>query len=141
MTDTNQLLPPTSQPDRSEPPAENPEHNWGMFCHLSALVGFIWFPVSIYFLVPFGHILAPLTIWLLKRKQYPFVDEQGKEALNFQISMTIYALVSTLAAFVFIGFFLLMILAVADVVLVIIAAGKANEGKTYRYPYTIRFLR
>jgi uncharacterized Tic20 family protein len=112
-----------------------------MFCHLSALLGFIWFPGFIYFLVPCGHILAPLTIWLLKRKQFAFVDEQGKEVLNFQISMTLYALVSTLVAFVFIGYFILMILAVADVVLVIIAAGKASEGKTYRYPYTIRFIR
>ncbi|MEW6113824.1 MAG: DUF4870 domain-containing protein, partial [Thermodesulfobacteriota bacterium] len=56
--------------------------NWGMLCHLSALLGLV--------LISFGHILGPLVVWLFKKNDDPFIDEQGKESLNFQISMTIY---------------------------------------------------
>ena len=107
--------------------------NWGMFCHLSALSGFVG--------VPFGNLLGPLIIWLVKKNDFPFVDEQGKESLNFQISMTIYGLVSALLAFVVIGFFLLGIVAVADLVLIIIASVKTSNGESYRYPVTIRFIK
>lgn len=105
---------------------------WGMLCHLVALVGFIG--------VPFGHLLGPLAIWLIKKNEYPFVDEQGKESLNFQISMTIYGLVAAMLVFVLIGFPLLIGLGIADLVLVIIAAVKASNGESFRYPCTIRFI-
>lgn len=70
---------------------------WGMLCHLTALLGIIG--------IPFGNIVGPLIIWLLKKNVYPFVNEQGKESLNFQISMTIYALAAALLIFIKIGFF------------------------------------
>jgi uncharacterized Tic20 family protein len=116
-------------------------HNWGMFCHLSALLGLVWFPFGGHLLVPFGHLLGPLVIWLVKRKEYPFVDRQGKEALNFQISMTLYGILSSILVFILVGFLLLMVLAVTDVVLVIIASVKASNGESYRYPFTIRFIK
>ncbi|GLI33314.1 DUF4870 domain-containing protein [Desulforhabdus amnigena] len=140
MGSANQKLPIDSKPD-VEDDLQKQEKNWAMFCHLSALLGFIWFPVGIYLLFPFGHIIGPLLVWLIKRKEFPFVDEQGKEALNFQISMTIYALISSLLVFVIVGFFGLMALAIVDIVLVIIAAGKASEGISYRYPFTMRFIK
>jgi uncharacterized Tic20 family protein len=109
------------------------EQNWGMLCHLTALTLFIG--------LPFGHILGPLIVWLIRRNEYPFVDEQGKESLNFQISMTIYALLSALLMLVAVGFVLIAVVLIADVVLVIVASAKVSNGKPYRYPLTIRFLK
>lgn len=109
------------------------ERMWGMLCHLTALVAFIG--------IPFGNILGPLVIWLLKRNEIPLVDEQGKEALNFQISMTIYAIVAGLLIFIVIGIPLLIGLAIANLVLVIIASMKVNNGEKYQYPVTIRLIK
>lgn len=106
---------------------------WAMICHLSALCGFIG--------IPLGNILGPLIIWLIKKEGAPFVDEHGKEALNFQISMTIYVIVAILLTFILIGLPILLGLLVADLVFLIIAALKANKGESYRYPITIRFLK
>lgn len=115
--------------------------NWGMLCHLSALLGFIRFPGTGILPIPFGHILGPLVVWLLTKNRHPFADDQGKEALNFQLSMTIYALASSILVFVLIGALLLIILVVMDMVFLIIAAVKAGNGETYRYPLTLRFIR
>ena len=109
------------------------EQNWGMLCHLTALALLLG--------VPFGHLLGPLIVWLIRRNQYAFVDEQGKESLNFQISMTIYAILSGLLVLVAVGFILLAVVLVADVILVIVASVKVSNGKSYRYPLTIRFLK
>jgi uncharacterized Tic20 family protein len=105
--------------------------NWAMGAHLSALAGMI---------VPFGNVIAPLIVWLVKRDQSPLVDREGKEALNFQLSMTIYMLVSALLIFAFIGIPLLVVVCVLDLVLTIVAAIKTSSGESYRYPFTIRFL-
>ncbi len=102
-----------------------------MAAHLSALAGII---------VPFGNVIGPLIAWLVKRDQSPLVDREGKEALNFQISMTIYMLVSALLIFAFIGVPLLLVVCVMDLILTIVAAIKTSSGESYRYPFTIRFL-
>ena len=112
-------------------PENRDERMWAMFCHLSGLAGFIF---------PFGNIIAPLVIWLVKKEEYPLVNDQGKEALNFQISMTIYIIASVILIFLVIGIPLLIILGIFGLIVVIIAAIKANEGEKYRYPLTIRFL-
>ncbi len=106
---------------------------WGMLCHLTALTAFVG--------IPFGHIVGPLVVWLIKRNDYPFADVQGKESLNFQISMSIYCVVAAVLILVFIGFALLIGLAITDFILVIIAAVKASNGESYRYPLTIRFFK
>lgn len=113
---------------------------WTMLCHLSALAGFV-LPAA-------GHIVGPLIVWLLKRDDSKEIDEHGKESLNFQISMFIYTavvgVVCFLLMFLLIGFLLLPLFAVlyvADVVLVIIASLKANNGEFYRYPFTIRLIK
>ncbi len=106
---------------------------WGMLCHLTALVAITG--------VPFGHILGPLVIWLLKKNQYPFVNDQGKESLNFQLSMTLYAFVAALLIFFKIGTILLFVLVTVNLLLVIIASVRAFNGETFCYPYKIRFIK
>ncbi len=106
---------------------------WGMFCHLAALLGFMG--------VPFGHIIGPLVVWLIKRDDDPFINDHGKESLNFQISMTIYGIVAALLVFVVVGIILLIAVGLADLIMVIIASVKAANGERYRYPCTIRFIK
>jgi len=106
---------------------------WGMLCHLAGL--------AIFLVPPVGGILGPLIVWLLKKDQHPLIDTQGKEALNFQISVAIYGIVCFFLVFVFIGILLLPALGVFTLIMVIIAAVKANEGESFRYPITIRFLK
>lgn len=117
-------------------PQRNDDKNsriWGMLCHLSALLGILG--------IPFGNLIGPLVIWLLKRNTYPFVDQQGREALNFQISMTIYTLFAALLYFLKMGMFLLLIIAGINFILVIIASLKAYNGETYRYPFTLQLIK
>jgi uncharacterized protein len=110
---------------------------WAMLCHLAGFVGFL--PI----LPGIGWILGPLIVWLIKKDQYPFVDEQGKEAVNFQITMLIYSAVSALLLLTCIGILLLPAVLLTDIVLVVIATIKANDGFHYRYPYPliIRFIK
>jgi uncharacterized protein len=103
-----------------------------MFCHLGGLVGHVLFG--------FGHVVVPLVIWLIKREQMPFVNQEGKEALNFQLSITIYLLVSGLASFFCIGLVMLVAVGIFDLVLVIMACIDVSNGKAYRYPLCIRFI-
>lgn len=90
---------------------------------------------------PFGSLLGPLIVWQLKRESDPFVDAQGKEALNFQITVALAMFVSFLLMLVVIGFFLLGLVCLAALVLTIIAGIKANEGKAYRYPFCLRLIK
>ncbi len=109
---------------------------WTVLCHASALCGFV--------IPAVGHIIGPLLIWLLKRNEFPEIDEHGKESLNFQISLFLYAAAIIALCFVLIGLLLLPLLAVLhllNVVLVIVASIRASEGKLYRYPLTIRLIK
>ncbi|MCP2519663.1 DUF4870 domain-containing protein [Candidatus Aminicenantes bacterium AC-708-M15] len=112
--------------------SESQERNWAVLIHLSALAGFI---------IPFGNILAPLIIWLLKKEGAPFIDDQGKEAVNFQISMTIYAIISAILIVIIIGFVLLIAIGLLEIIFIIIAAVNASNGVKYRYPLSIRFIK
>jgi uncharacterized Tic20 family protein len=105
----------------------------GMLCHLLALCGLLG--------VPFGNVLGPLVMWLVKREEIPFVDECGKEAVNFQISMTIYTIVAGLLLFAAIGFILLPAILIMNLVFTIIASIQAGEGRNYQYPLTIRIIK
>lgn len=108
------------------------ERTWGMLAHLSALLG--------YLILPFGNIIAPLVIWLVKKDQSQFVADQAKESLNFQISLMIYAVISGILLLIVIGFFLLIALYFIGIVMTLIATVKANNGEAYRYPFTIRLI-
>jgi uncharacterized protein len=104
---------------------------FGMLCHIGALAGY---------LIPFGNIVGPLVFWLLKKDQHPFVDQQGKESLNFQITVTIaYVVFGTLSIFL-IGIPFLVATGLAALILEIIAGVRANSGIAYRYPLTLRLL-
>ena len=103
-----------------------------MFCHLGGLVGHL--------LVGFGHIVAPLVLWLMKREQMPFVNQEGKEALNFQISITVYAIGSGILVTFCIGIPMLIALGIFDLIVVILACIDASNGKGYKYPLCIRFI-
>jgi len=106
---------------------------WAMLCHLGGL--------GVYIVPTIGHLLAPLIIWLIKKDESPFVDDQGKEALNFQISITIYALVALLLTLIVVGFILLLVIGIFDLIMMIVAAVKSNDGERYRYPLCIRFIK
>ncbi|CAD5106289.1 DUF4870 domain-containing protein [Zestomonas carbonaria] len=105
---------------------------WAMFCHFAAFFGLVF---------PFGNLLGPLIVWQIKKDFDPFVDAQGKEALNFQITVSLAALVCFMLMLVVIGFLLLGLLGIVALVLVIIAGIKANEGQDYRYPFNWRLVK
>jgi len=121
----------TTQPP-SAPISSADVRTWNVLCHASALLGF-FFPWA-------GHIIAPLSVWLVKRGDSPEIDAHGKESINFQLSMLVYSVISAILCLILIGFVLLAILHIVNVVLVIIASIRASEGKFYHYPITIRFL-
>lgn len=108
------------------------DNTMAVFAHLSGFVGFV---------IPLGNVLGPLLIWILKKDSSKFVEEQSREALNFQISMTIYFVGATILSFVLIGLILLPVVLVADVVLMIMAAVQVSKGVGYRYPLTLRLVK
>jgi uncharacterized Tic20 family protein len=118
----------------SETPQGNKEElNWAMACHLAALSGFI---------IPFGNIIGPLIIWLIKKDTMPLVDQHGKESLNFQITVTIAAVISFILMFVLIGFVLMVIVGLGALVLTILAAVKVAGGQVdYKYPWALRLIK
>ena len=109
------------------------EQTWGMIAHLSAFLTFV--------LPSFGQIVGPLLVWLYKRDESSFVADQAKEALNFQITCTIAAVVFGFLSIVLIGIPFLIALGIGWLVLTIAAASKANRGLRYRYPLTVRFVK
>lgn len=111
--------------------SSDPSQMWNVLCHVSALLGLVF---------PLGFIVGPLVIWLIKRKEFPSVDINGKEALNFQLSCLIYMAISALLMLVIVGFFLLAAVVIFDVVMIIVASVQVSDGKSFRYPLTIRLI-
>ncbi len=85
-------------------------------------------------------IIGPLIIWLMKKDQSPYLDAQGRELLNFQISFCAYAFVSFLLMFLFIGVILLPVVIVAALILTIMGIVRSTEGQVYRFPFIFRLL-
>jgi uncharacterized Tic20 family protein len=113
-----------------EPTAD--ERQWALLAHLSGLIASFLGGMS---------FLGPLIIWLIKKDQSAFVADQAKEALNFQIAVTIALFVSfAIGAATCIGFLLIPVVGIGSLVFAIIAAMEANKGVVYRYPYTIRLV-
>ena len=108
------------------------ERTWGMLAHLAAFAGFI---------VPLGSVIGPLVVWLIKRDQSAFVADQGKEALNFNISVLLAFAVCGVLVFIFIGILLLAALFIFWLAMTIIAGIKASEGIRYRYPFALRMVK
>jgi uncharacterized Tic20 family protein len=104
---------------------------WSMFCHLGGLAGLL--PMT-----PFvGSLIVPLIVWQVKKDDDPFINENGKEALNFQLTIL---LVSVLLCITCIGIWLVPVVIIYNVVFALIAGLRANDGKCYRYPIIIRFI-
>jgi uncharacterized Tic20 family protein len=127
---------PVQESLEDKPPAvlTQEDRQWGMFAHLSALAGL---------LVGGFTFVGPLVIWLIKKDESKFVDANGKEALNFQLNILIYYLVSIAITFATCGiaFPLPLALMIYATVMPIVAGLKANEGQVYEYPLTFRIIK
>ena len=108
------------------------EKQWAMLCHLSAML---------LYCTAIGGFIAPLVIWLLKREQMPFVDDQGKETLNFQITIMLALIVSGILFIVVIGIPMLIGFLLFHFIATIIATVRSSEGVRYRYPFCWRVIR
>lgn len=111
---------------------ESSERGWCMAAHLSALAGYA---------IPFGNLLGPFVVWQIKKDTSSLVTAHAKAALNFQISLLIYCFIAWLLIFVLIGVPLLVLLAVGNLVCIIIAAVRANEGQKWNYPASLKLLK
>jgi len=140
----------TSAPPPPPPPSDHhssgisaDQRQWAMFAHLSAIAG----AVLTSGIGGWGTFLGPLIIWLVKKDRMPFVDDQAKEALNFNITVAIVFFALWVLVFVTLGIGLLIaipawfVIGIAWLVFTIIAAIKANDGVTYRYPFTMRLVK
>ncbi|MCC5647703.1 DUF4870 domain-containing protein [Nostoc sp. CHAB 5824] len=144
---------------------------WATLCHFSALLGWILLVLLVFIGIPLYlplNLLPPLMIWRFKKSQYPWIDLQGKESINFQISLTLYSLVviaislvivltsfsravmsngsnneikDTLDSLLIVLTSLISFKLVLQSFIVTFAAIKAYKGEHYRYPLTIRLLR
>ncbi|NRD71954.1 DUF4870 domain-containing protein [Shewanella sp. VB17] len=104
----------------------------GIVVHASSFAGYM---------IPFGSILGPLVVWLMKRDEIAFVDDCGRHCLNFKLSLMIYMMISGILMFIGIGFIMMGILVILDIVFTIIAVMKASEGISYQYPMSINFIK
>jgi uncharacterized protein len=107
------------------------ERNWAMFCHLSAFAGFFF---------PFGGVLGPLVCWLSKRDESGWVNINGRNALNFQLSMLLYMVLAFPLCFIIVGIPIVAFLATLKIVCIIIASVKASKGELFKYPIVIPFI-
>ena len=105
---------------------------WVMLCHLSALLGYVF---------PFGHILGPLGVWMLKREQVQGVEEAGRDSLNFQLTVTLMALIGIMLSVVFVGVILLFLTVVFHFSMTLYASIRAQRGATVTYPLTIKMIK
>ena len=105
-----------------------------MLCHLAGLLGFF---------LPPANILGPLVMWLIRRRSSPFIDAHGKEAVNYQISITAYSLIPGIGLAVFPVVFIPIALALIGFVLwcIVRATIYANRGRSYRYPFALRLIK
>ena len=128
-TDASSPQPTAGQPQYLPTPEER---SWGLLAHLSGLMTLL--------LIGGLSFIGPLVVWLVKKDQSPFIADQAKEALNFQITATIGVYLSALSILVCVGIVLLPVVIIGAIVYSIIAAAEANKGVYYRYPYTVRFI-
>lgn len=128
--------PPTGSSEADNSGLSKDSLNMGMLCHLLAFCGLV---------VPAGNILGPLILWLVKKDQDAYVDEQGKESVNFQISVTLYIIGCVIIALTVIlmpvAVLLMTVIGLAALVLTIIGTIKASKGEPWKYPLTIRLIK
>jgi len=132
MTDTPPPAPPVQDP------TETQIRQWNMWCHMSALAGLI---------VPFGNVIGPLLVWQIKKAEFPSVEFHGKAALNFQLTVLIAVVAGLILAFLLsffcVGWLLfpvVILVGLAAFIFPVIAGIKANDGKEYKYPYSLSLI-
>ena len=126
---------------------------WSMLCHLAALAGFFF---------PIGTVIGPLIVWQIKKNELPEIDPHGKEAVNFQLTILIVNIIAGIIIFGILGWgwgfgqfwrspfylfgggglgIILVIINLLSWVLAIVAGIKANNGESYKYPFSFRFIK
>src|SRR5437764_15460654 len=126
----------TTDPNSPQPAAARPqyvptpeERSWGLLAHLSALIASLLGGLT---------FIGPLVVWLIKKDQSPFVADQAKEALNFQIAATIAVYVSAVSILACVGIVLLPLVIIGAIVSSVLAAVEGMRGVRYRFPYTVQ---
>jgi hypothetical protein len=107
------------------------DRQYAMLVHLSGFLSYLVGPLA---------LIVTLALWLARKEDSPFINDHGREAMNYSISMWLYAAIASMLTLILIGCFILPVLIVFDIIIVIIAAVTANGGRYYRYPITIRFI-
>jgi len=107
------------------------ERNWAMLCHLSAFAGYFF---------PFGGIIGPLICWLTRKDESQWVDQNGKQSMNFQLSILLYMVLSIPLIIIIVGIPIIIFLGFLEVICIIIASVKASKGEEFKYPVTIPFI-
>lgn len=107
------------------------ERNWAMLCHLSAFAGFFF---------PFGAIIGPLICWLSRKDESQWVNQNGRNSLNFQLSMLLYMILTAPLCIIIVGIPILIFLILMKIICIIIASVKASKGEDFRYPIAIPFI-
>lgn len=127
---------PPAVPEPPTPPAPQPssdEKQWKVILHLSALAGLV--------IPSCGNIVGPLIVWLIKKQDLPVLDTEGRKVLNFQISATIYIIVSTIiGAFTCFLIFIPLAVVIWWLVYTIIGAIKTSNNEAFEFPLTIKML-
>lgn len=132
--------------DAPPPPVGAPsaeERQWAMFAHLSALAGGLLTSA----IGGWGFFIGPLVIWLMKKDTMPFVADQAKEALNFNITVSgifvilLIVTIFTLGLGALLTVPIMLVVGIGALVLIVMASIKANEGVAYRYPFTLRLIK
>jgi len=108
------------------------EKNLAVIMHLSILAGI---------LIPFVGLLIPVVIWALKKNESPYVDDQGKEVINFIINIFIAGIIIGILCLIIIGFILIVPLALFLIIMPIVAAVKCGDGTYYKYPLIFKFIK
>jgi len=107
------------------------ERNWSMLCHLSGFASFFF---------PFGGVIGPLVCWLSKRDESVWLNLNGRNSLNFQLSVLLYTVLAIPLCFIIIGIPIILALVLLKVICIIIASVKASKGQLFRYPLSIPFI-
>jgi len=108
------------------------ERIWGSLCHLAGFAALI---------APFaGMVIGPLVCWLLRRDRSHFVDREGKKAVNFQLSVFVYLLLGLVLTRAYIGYAIVALLLGLDIVCIVAASIRANNGEDFEYPLCIQFV-
>jgi len=109
------------------------ERTYATWMHLAGLSSYIG--------IPFGHVLIPLIMWAMKHRESAYINRQGREILNFQLTISFYLIFSYILVFILIGFLFVGLVVLLHIIATIMAAVKTYEGEEFRYPVTFRVIR